>query len=157
METTTFGDWLAFATTRPDYPGATTGKDLIATAFYAHSTDLMQRIAHVLGRDDDAKRYGELFDKIKVERSSESLLLRPEELAKEPKPLTCWHYSLICLSEELRPVAAKRLRQEVRERKHLTTGFLGTPYICHVLSRYGYLTKLTCCSTAKIIPRGCIQ
>src|SRR4030095_5892134 len=25
--------------------------------------------------------------------------------------------------------------------KHLTTGFLGTPYICHVLSRYGYLTE----------------
>ena len=29
----------------------------------------------------------------------------------------------------------------MRERKHLTTGFLGTPYICHVLSRYGYLTE----------------
>jgi alpha-L-rhamnosidase len=26
----------------------------------------------------------------------------------------------------------------VRRRKHLTTGFLGTPYLCHVLSRYGY-------------------
>src|SRR5437762_7308149 len=28
-----FGDWLAFATTRPDYPGATTSKDLISTAY----------------------------------------------------------------------------------------------------------------------------
>ena len=26
-------------------------------------------------------------------------------------------------------------------RKHLTTGFLGTPYLCHVLSRYGYLDE----------------
>ena len=60
-----FGDWLAFATTRPDYPGATTGKDLIATAFFAHSTDLMRRIALVLGRQNDANRYGELFEKIR--------------------------------------------------------------------------------------------
>src|SRR6266498_385359 len=60
-----FGDWLAFATTRPDYPGATTGKDLIATAFYAHSTDLLQRTAHILGKENDASRYGELFTKIK--------------------------------------------------------------------------------------------
>ena len=43
-----FGDWLAFATTRSDYPGATTGKDLIATAFYAYSTDLLRRTAQLL-------------------------------------------------------------------------------------------------------------
>ncbi|MBN2093604.1 family 78 glycoside hydrolase catalytic domain, partial [candidate division KSB1 bacterium] len=33
-----FGDWLAFATNRSDYPGATTDKDLIATAYFAYST-----------------------------------------------------------------------------------------------------------------------
>ena len=45
------------------------------------------------------------------------------------------------LPDDLRPVAAKRLAQEVRTRKHLTTGFLGTPYLCHVLVRYGYLDE----------------
>lgn len=60
-----FGDWLAFATTRADYPGATTGKDLIATAFFAYSTDTLRRIALVLGKENDAKRFGELHDKIK--------------------------------------------------------------------------------------------
>lgn len=33
------------------------------------------------------------------------------------------------------------MAKEVRERKHLTTGFVGTPYLCHVLSRYGYLDE----------------
>ena len=42
-----------------------TGKDLIATAFYAHSTDLLRRAAHVLGKPEDEKFYGELFEKIK--------------------------------------------------------------------------------------------
>lgn len=45
------------------------------------------------------------------------------------------------LPQELRPVAAKRLAAEVRTRRHLTTGFLGTPYLCHVLACYGYLEE----------------
>jgi alpha-L-rhamnosidase len=43
------------------------------------------------------------------------------------------------LPEELRKQAAARLAQNVKDyNNHLTTGFLGTPYLCHVLSRFGY-------------------
>jgi alpha-L-rhamnosidase len=43
------------------------------------------------------------------------------------------------LPENLRQQAAKRLVENIKEYKdHLTTGFLGTPYLCHVLSRFGY-------------------
>jgi alpha-L-rhamnosidase len=45
------------------------------------------------------------------------------------------------LPEELRARAARRLADEVRTRKHLTTGFLGTPHLAHVLSRWGYLDE----------------
>ena len=63
-----FGDWLAYAAPSREarsYPGATTGKDLIATAFFAHSTDLLQRTALVLGKRDDAARYGDQLARIK--------------------------------------------------------------------------------------------
>ena len=49
-----FADWLAYTAPSREarsYPGATTSKDLVATAFFAHSTDLVQRIARVLGRE----------------------------------------------------------------------------------------------------------
>ena len=59
----TFGDWLAFNTTRSDYPGATTDKDLVATAYFAHSSDLLSRAAKVLGKDDDAASYRRLFER----------------------------------------------------------------------------------------------
>src|SRR2546430_16882821 len=59
-----FGDWLAFHSTRADYPGATTDKDLIATAFLAHSTSLLARTAQVLGKTEHARQYGALFDRI---------------------------------------------------------------------------------------------
>lgn len=135
-----FGDWLAFATTRPDYPGATTGKDLIATAFFAHSTDLMQRTAHVLGREDDATRYGELLGKIKKAFQRE-FVTEAGRVGEGTQTAYVLALEFDLLPEQLRPIAAKRLAQDVRERKHLTTGFLGTPYICHVLSRYGYLDE----------------
>src|SRR5262249_28282124 len=61
-----FGDWLAFATTRSDYPGATTSKDLIATAMYAYSTDLLGRAARILGKSEDAAKYADQLAKIKA-------------------------------------------------------------------------------------------
>jgi alpha-L-rhamnosidase len=47
------------------------------------------------------------------------------------------HFDL--LPESMRPLAVERLVEEIRRgHYHLTTGFVGTPYLCHVLSRYGY-------------------
>lgn len=41
--------------------------------------------------------------------------------------------------ENLRAQAAKRLVDNIKSyNTHLTTGFLGTPYLCHVLSENGY-------------------
>ena len=135
-----FGDWLAFASTASDYPGATTGKDLIATAFFAHSTDLLQRTALVLGKKDDAARYGEQLGRIKAAFRKE-FVTETGRVGEDTQTAYTLALQFDLLSEDLRPVAAKRLAQEVRTRKHLTTGFLGTPYLCHVLVRYGYLDE----------------
>lgn len=135
-----FGDWLAFATTRSDYPGATTGKDLIATAFFAYSTGLVEQAARILGKNDDAAKYAELQAKIKAAFCREFVTAtgRVGEDTQTAYTLAL-HFDL--LPEELRPLAARRLARDVRERKHLTTGFVGTPYLCHVLTRFGYLDE----------------
>ena len=135
-----FGDWLAFATTRPDYPGATTSKDFIATAFYAHSTDLMRQIAHVLGKENDAARYADLFTKIRNAFQKEYVTERGR-VGEDTQTAYVLALEFDLLPESLRSIAAERLAREVRTRGHLTTGFLGTPYLCHVLSRYGYLKE----------------
>src|SRR5262249_55036324 len=127
-----FGDWLAFATTRADYPGATTSKDFIATAFFAHSTDLLRRTAEVLGRKDDAARYADLFSRIKTAFRRE-YVTDDGRVGENTQTAYAVALQFDLLPEELRAPAAKRLAREVRERKHLTTGFVGTPYLCHVL------------------------
>ncbi len=133
-----FGDWLAFASTDSSYPGATTGKDLIATAFFARSTDLVARAADVLGKTDEAAKYRAQFETIKAAFVREFVTAtgRVGENTQTAYVLAL-HFDL--LPEAMRAGAAARLVRDVRDRGHLTTGFVGTPYLCHVLVRFGYL------------------
>ena len=133
-----FGDWLAFATTASDYPGATTGKDLIATAFYAHSTDLLQRAAAVLGRKEDAAEYAALLPKIKEAFRTE-FVTAAGRVGENTQTAYALALQFDLLPEEQRAGAAQRLATEVKTRGHLTTGFVGTPYLCDVLTRFGHL------------------
>ena len=137
-----FGDWLAFASAgmaAHDYPGATTSKDLIATAFFAHSTDLLQRAAQVLGKTR-TRRATPTSSRRSRPRSG-GVRERGGRVGEGTQTAYVLALQFDLLPEELRAAAARRLAEEVRTRKHLTTGFLGTPYLCHVLSRYGYLDE----------------
>ena len=138
-----FGDWLAFASAgmaANDYPGATTGKDFIATAYFARSTDLLQRAAKVLGKQEDAARYADQLAKIKAAFRRE-FVTEAGRVGEGTQTAYALALQFDLLPEELRAAAARRLAEDVRTRKHLTTGFLGTPPLCHVLSRYGYLDE----------------
>ena len=138
-----FGDWLAFASAgmaANDYPGATTGKDFIATAYFARSTDLLRRAALVLGKKEDAARYADQLAKIKAAFRRE-FVTDAGRVGEGTQTAYALALQFDLLPEELRAAAARRLAEDVRARKHLTTGFLGTPPLCHVLSRYGYLDE----------------
>ena len=138
-----FGDWLAFASAgmaANDYPGATTGKDFIATAYFARSTDLLRRAALVLGKQEDAARYAEQLAKIKAAFRRE-FVTEAGRVGEGTQTAYALSLQFDLLPEELRAAAARKLAEDVRSRKHLTTGFLGTPPLCHVLSRFGYLDE----------------
>jgi alpha-L-rhamnosidase len=132
-----WGDWLAFSTTRSDYPGATTDKDLIATAFFYHSTALLQKTATILGRTDDAEEFLTLMKNIRKAFLREFVTPNGRLSSNtQTAYVLALHFGL--LPDEMRVEAARRLAADVDRFKHITTGFLGTPYICHVLSDYGY-------------------
>ncbi len=133
----TFGDWLSFSTTRSDYPGAFTDKDLIATAFFARSASLLSDIAGVLGKDDERARYAELSDKVGEAFRKEYVTPRGRVLSNtQTSYLLALRFDL--LSEETRPAAAGFLVESVQRHGHLTTGFLGTPHLNPVLSEIGH-------------------
>ena len=136
----TFGDWLAFATTDADYPGATTDKDLIQTAYFARSTELLARTAEVLGKREDAAEYTALEVKIRAAFLKEYVTPNGR-LSSNTQTAYALALEFDLLPRELRAKAAARLAADVRRFGHLTTGFLGTPVLCQALSDYGYLDE----------------
>jgi len=132
-----FGDWLAFSTTRSDYPGATTDKDLIATAFFAYSTNLLQKIAEILDKQDDAIKYAALLKNIKHAFQKE-FVTPGGRLASNTQTAYSMALAFDLLPKSIDKNAAERLANDVKSFKHITTGFVGTPLISNVLTEYGY-------------------
>jgi alpha-L-rhamnosidase len=135
-----FGDWLAYATTHADYPGATTDKDLIQTAYFARSTDLLRATAEILGKKEDVDFYAGLLDHIRSAFQKE--FVTPNgRLSSSTQTAYSLALAFDLLPESQRKEAAERLAADVRAFKHITTGFLGTPLICQVLSDYGHFDE----------------
>jgi alpha-L-rhamnosidase len=135
-----FGDWLAFSTNDSDYPGATTDKDLICQAYFARSTDLLRRTAKILGKTADAEKYTELLKKIK-KAFREEFVTPNGRLASNTQTAYSLALAFDLFPCGLKEAAARRLADDVEKFKHITTGFLGTPLICHMLSGNGYLEQ----------------
>ena len=134
-----FGDWLALSTTNPGYPGATTDTDLIATAYFAYSTSLLQKTAIVLGKEEDARQYAALLDNVKQAFQKE-FITGSGRMASNTQTAYALALAFDLFPENQRAQAARRLAVDVRRfRNHITTGFLGTPLLCHTLSSTGYL------------------
>ncbi|HTI06044.1 MAG TPA: glycoside hydrolase family 78 protein [Gemmatimonadales bacterium] len=134
-----FGDWLALHSDDPSYPGATTSTDFIATAYFAHSTDIVARAARALGNAGDADRYEQLFRDIRAAFNRE-FVSAGGRVGENTQTAYALAIAFDLLPDSLVPVAADRLAAAVRARgMHLTTGFLGTPQLLPVLSATGHL------------------
>ncbi len=132
-----FGDWLDYRGNFSLMPSPVTNNELIATAYFAYSAGLLARAARVLGRVADAEVYADLSARVKAafvkEFVTESGRVGPNSQTAYTVAL---HFDL--LPETLQPLAAQRLADEIRKANyHITTGFVGTPYICHALSKHG--------------------
>ncbi len=147
-----FGDWLAWHSDDAGYPGATTGKDFIATAYLAHSADIVSRAAAVLGKPEDAARYHTLFTKVReaFRREFVSANGRVAENTQTAYALAL-NFGLLDASEM--PRAVQRLVDDInRHDGHLSTGFLGTPELTHALSQNGRTDVAFALLTQKTYP-----
>ena len=121
-----YGDWLALDAPSGSYQG-TSRTDVIASAFYAYSTDILVKTGKVIGRD--VSYYEVLFERIvsafrntftEFETQTECVLALYFGIADDPQK------------------TAARLAALIREAGRMETGFVGTPYLLHTLSDNGY-------------------
>ncbi|MFH0761903.1 MAG: glycoside hydrolase family 78 protein [Bacteroidota bacterium] len=132
-----FGDWLAYASNASDYPGATTDKDLLATAYFGYSTRLLIQMAEVLGKTDDVRAYQELFRHVRAAFQKEYMTPNGR-LSSNTQTAYALALTAGVVPDPMRDSIAARLARDVKRFGHITTGFLGTPLINPVLSEFGY-------------------
>jgi alpha-L-rhamnosidase len=135
-----YGDWLFYHPPVNNHtePDGYTEHDFIATAFFAYSSSLLAEAAKALGKTDDEKTYSDLFNKIKSVFINE-YVTNAGRVGTNSQTSYVLALKFNLLPENLRSKAAEFLNNDIKNRdNHLSTGFLGTPYLCHVLSSNGY-------------------
>ncbi len=132
----TYGDWLALDAPE-DYHPATielskrgySSDDLICSAFYANSVNIVIQAGRILGRDISG--YQELYRRIRtafIDRFGNRLNTQTEKVL-------ALHFNLTDSPQEVADALAKQITDCGTQ---LQTGLVGTPYLLHELSRYGY-------------------
>ncbi len=136
-----YGDWLFYHPPVNSHTAADgyTEPDFIATAFYAYSSKLLALAARELGRTEDEKTYSDIYNRIKKVFNHEYVTPAGRVgTGSQTSYVLALMFDL--LPESLRGSAVKFLVDDIRSRKnHLSTGFLGTPFLCHILSENGYI------------------
>ncbi len=132
-----FGDWLALDGANSDSPMGGTDTDFIASAYYRYSSQLLAKAAKALGKDEIADYYGRISDEVKAAIEDE-FFSKNGRLALDTQTAYAVALFMDLVPEAHRARAVESLRKRLKiDRNHLKTGFVGTPYLNHVLSDNG--------------------
>ncbi len=132
-----FGDWLALD--NPDKKSCFGGTDntYVATAFYYWSVRITAKAALVLGVREDAETYRNLSEKIRKAFQNEYFDQQGRQSVHTQTAMVLALYFKLA-PRNSRQRIKEELRNNIREQgNHLTTGFVGTCYLCPVLSACG--------------------
>lgn len=124
---THFEDWLGLDAPVGSYKGSSRA-DFIASAFYAHSTDLVVRAGKVLG--EDVSEYEKLHGKI-----VQAFRTAFPDYRTQTEHVLAVHFGL---AQDAQKTADDLAEMVLSCGSRLETGFVGTPYLLHVLSSYGH-------------------
>ncbi|HEX2986319.1 MAG TPA: glycoside hydrolase family 78 protein [Caproiciproducens sp.] len=134
-----FGDWLlpSLSGDLKTMNGAFATKELVSTCFYAYSAGLLAKIAEVLGKEDDRRRYSEL--NVEIRRAYAEEYLSPDgRLSSHYQGVYVLALQFNMIPEEMRPKVLGQLVKMIRDNgNRLDTGFLSVPFLLDVLYENG--------------------
>lgn len=135
-----FGDWLALDVEGESRFGGT-DKYFVASVYYMYSALLTSKAAAALGKEDDAAYYGQLAKEVRA--AIRATYISPDGMLKydtQTAYVLGIHFHLF-EGEEYANAAKQLSRLLKASNDHLTTGFVGTAYLCAALSEVGLSDK----------------
>lgn len=134
---THYADWLALDGNYPGGVYGATDPDMIASAYYYYSANIVAKTAKILGKDGDAKSYEtlaqEIYDAFVKEYFTPSGKLAVDTTTAYVVAL----YMGLTPEFAYEKVCRGLLNRLKKNFYHLDTGFVGTPYLCRMLSENG--------------------
>lgn len=125
-----YGDWLSI--------NADTPKELIGTAYFARSTDLVAESYDALGQTDRAAEYHELFDQIRAAFTAK-YIHDDGTVAGNTQTAYLLALAFNLMPDDLRDAATTHLLDDLESRGwRLSTGFIGVGYLLPVLDDTGH-------------------
>ena len=148
-----FADWLSLDNyLDPETPFGATDAHYIASAYYFYSTCLTAKAAKELGYEQDYKRYEKLSAEIREAILNEYFSPNGRcTINTQTAHVVALYFDIV--PEKMKPQLTNKLKELVHKpltrsevlagkkepyppRVALTTGFVGTPYLCPTLSRF---------------------
>ncbi|MCI2957111.1 glycoside hydrolase family 78 protein [Agromyces atrinae] len=135
-----FGDWLD-----PDAPpndpfAAKTDADLVATACFFRSADVLAQSAALIGETDAATRYAEFAERTRLAFLSEYVTASGRMVSDTVAACSLALVWDIATDDGLRAALGDRLADLVRARDfRVSTGFVGTPLVTDALTLTGHI------------------
>ena len=139
-----FGDWLAPGISVNEQgdidpvAGALLSKGVVAPCFFAFAAEIMGKIAHVLGKENDAIYYGELNRKIREAFAAE-YIHSDGTIEGGFQGIYVLALKMNLVPDALKTKVGEKLAALIEENDNrLDTGFMSVPYLLDVLFDHGH-------------------
>ena len=132
-----FGDWLSLDGEDPLSPMGGTPVDFISSAYYCYSARLVAKAAAALGKQEIAQAYNKLADEVRGAIQAEYFTPCGRLAIDTQTAMVVALYMDLVPAEHMQRVEETLRAKLLKNRYHLKTGFVGTPYLCRVLSANG--------------------
>lgn len=147
-----YGDWLDPSAPPEDAARAQTDPDVVATAHFARSAEVLSKAAAVLGRDQEAARYAKLAGEVRAAFARTFVTPAGRILSDSQTAYAMALEWALLPTEEQRAEAGRRLADLVRMSGfRISTGFVGTPLVCDALTSTGHVET----AYRLLLQRGC--
>ena len=124
-----YADWLA--------PDPNTPRDLVATAYWALIAQQMETMAAATGRVEEAKRYAAVVAKVRTAFRKAFVTENGTVAGGTQTAYLLALYTGMATQEQRRSMTDHLVASIEEHGNHLTTGFLGTPFLLFVLDEEG--------------------
>lgn len=135
-----FGDWLSLDSEGDSREGGT-DKYFVSSVFYMHSAELTAKAATALNKIDDANYYNRIAKEVR-EAIRDRYILEKGRLTIRTQTAYVLGIWFCIFDQDEKDLAGKELCRLLSENgNHLSTGFVGTAYLCQALSVTGHLDQ----------------